>query len=81
MPSDFIWHMQALLSERRKKLIAFEIGLLKYLQFLGFSNVLQSAQDRYIFSIQQLLTLHHVALLLSWQPGHLSLRKLLHAPQ
>jgi hypothetical protein len=54
--------MHALLSERRKKPIAFENTLLKFLQLSGSSNCLQSAQDDKPFSTQQLLTLHQVAL-------------------
>jgi len=65
MPSVLIFAMHLLLSELRMNPIAFEMKLLKFLQFKGSVCFVQSAQLAYEFSMQQLRTLHHPAFVFS----------------
>jgi hypothetical protein len=79
-PFSLIWLMQAARFELKINEKTFEMALLNFLQSFTLP-MLQSAQLIKLFSILQLLILHHEALTFSAQPGHLPIKYDLHAPQ
>lgn len=73
--------MQALRSDLKTSAKNLEKILLNCLQSFGWEKLLQSAQEKYLLSRQQVLILHQVALTLPRQPGHFLLINFLQAPQ
>jgi hypothetical protein len=73
--------MQALRSDLNTKAKNFENILLNFLQSLALENVVQSAQLKYLFSMQHERILHHVAFAFSLQPGQVPFKYFPHAPQ